>query len=180
MEQCFRATDSMCLPIVHWWEGHGAPVHDLSRWRRQWDVLVVRPAQRPSLIGHRPAPVVVVTSSARNVSCSHLSGQNAGRRTRVGVGVASVVHRVGVMVQIGTATPDGGKGGERESCTEWTHQIRVFPRQPVLWRHGAFGRGSSVSVDRVPMVRSQLLVQSHHVPLLAAVPCLADLLHLPL
>lgn len=102
------------LPVVHWWKGHGATVHSLSGWRRQRDlVVVVRTAQCPTLIGHHgPASVIVFTSST--MPGSHLGSQDAGRGARVGVGVAGVVHGVGVVVLIRTVTPDRDSGEEEE------------------------------------------------------------------
>lgn len=74
-------------------------------------MVVVRAAQCPALIGHHsPAPVIEFSSSTGGVSCSHLGGQDAGRRARVGVGVAGVVHGVGVVVLIGTVTPERQQG----------------------------------------------------------------------
>lgn len=61
------------LPVVHWWERHRATIHNLSGWRRQWDVVVVRATQCATLIGHHgPASVVVFPYSAWCVSGSHL------------------------------------------------------------------------------------------------------------
>lgn len=106
---------SLCVsPVVYGWEGHGASVHGLAGWWWQWDlVVVVDAAQRPALIGHHgPASGLVLPSSSSSsgpVAGSHLSSQGAGRRAGVGVGVARVVHGVGVVVRVGTVTP----GGER-------------------------------------------------------------------
>lgn len=95
------------IPIVHWWKRHGSTVHCLSGWRRQQHLLVVSTAQCPTLIGHHsPGPVVMLTPSTSTVSCSHLGSQDAGWRPRVSVGMAGMVHGVGVMVLIGTMTPD--------------------------------------------------------------------------
>lgn len=69
-------------------------------------VVVVGAAKRAALVSRDPAPAVVVASSARAVARRHLGSQDAGRRARVGVGVASVVHGVGVVVQVGSVTPD--------------------------------------------------------------------------
>lgn len=78
-------------------------------------MVVVRTAQCPTLIGHHgPASTIMFTSSTRAVPCSHLGSQDAGRWAGVGVGVASVVHGVGVVVRIGTVTPDRDSGKEEE------------------------------------------------------------------
>lgn len=47
--------------------------------------------------------------------CSHLCCKDAGRWARIGVGVASMVHGVGVVVLIWTVTPnrDSRKAEER-------------------------------------------------------------------
>lgn len=82
----------------------------------------MRTAQCPALIGHHPAPVVVFTSSTSRVTCSHLGSQDAWRWAGVGVGVASVVHSVGVVVLIRTMTPDGRRW-EVSRKNEVTHQI---------------------------------------------------------
>lgn len=96
----------VCLPVVHWWKGHGATVHGLGRWRRQRD-LVVGTTHCTALVGyHRPASAIVFTSCTRPMPCSHLCSKDAGRGARVGVGVASMVHWVGVVVLIWTVTPE--------------------------------------------------------------------------
>lgn len=118
------------LPIVHWWEGQRATVHSLSGWRRQWDLVVVRAAQRPALIDHGPAPVIMVTSSTGRVPCSHLGGQDTGWWARVCVGVASMVHGVGVMVQIWTMTPDGGSRKEEEEGVEG--EVRKYENVGII------------------------------------------------
>lgn len=70
-------------------------------------MVVVRAAQRATLIGHHgPASVVVFTSSAWCMSGSHLGNKGAGWRAGVGVGVTSMVHTVGVVVLIQPVSPD--------------------------------------------------------------------------
>ncbi|TNN88857.1 hypothetical protein EYF80_000735 [Liparis tanakae] len=102
-------------PGVHWWKGHGAAVHSLRGRRRQLDLVVVRAPQCPALIGHHgPASHVMFTSSAGGVArCGHLGSQRAGRRARVGVGVAGLVHHV-VVVLVRTETPDEDGREEEE------------------------------------------------------------------
>lgn len=100
---CFK----LYLPVVHWWQRHRATIHGLSWWRRQRGLVVVWAAQRPTLVGHHgPASTVVFASSPGGVSCSHLGGQDAGRGAGVGVGVAGMVHAVGVVMLIHTVTPE--------------------------------------------------------------------------
>lgn len=95
-----------CLPVVHRWEGHRAAIQGLSGWRWQWDLLVVSPPQRSTLIGHHSsASAIVLTSTSGAMPCSHLSGEDTGWRARVGVGVARMVHRVRVVMLIRTVTP---------------------------------------------------------------------------
>lgn len=95
------------VPIVHWWKRHGSTVHGLSGWRRQWHLMVVSTTQCPTLIPHHiPASVVVFPCHTCGVSCSHLGSQDTGWWAGVGIGMASVVHGVGVMVLIGTVTPE--------------------------------------------------------------------------
>lgn len=78
-------------------------------------MVVVRTAQCPTLIGHHsPASTIMFTSSTRAVPCGHLGSQDAGRRARVGVGVASMIHGVGVVVWIRTVTPDRDSGKKTE------------------------------------------------------------------
>lgn len=104
--ECETPHGPACLPVVHRWEGHGATIQGLSRWRWQWDVLVVGTTQRSALVGHhRSAPAVVLASTSGAVASSHLSSEDAGWRARVGVGVARVVHRVRVVMRIRTVTP---------------------------------------------------------------------------
>lgn len=67
----------------------------------------------------------------------------------------------------------------RSEALEMAKQVKPGGA-PVLRRHGALRGSPSVPVYSVSVVWPQLFVQSHHVPLLAAVPCLADFLHLPL
>jgi len=114
----------ICLPVVHWWKGHGATVHRLRGWRRQLDLVVVRAPQCPTLIGHHgPASHVMFTSSAWGVArCSHLGSQRAGRWARVGVGVAGLVHHV-VVVLIRTVTPDKDS---REEDEKMEGEIRMW------------------------------------------------------
>lgn len=104
----------VCVPVVYRWEGHGTTVHSLRGWRRKRDLLLVvvmSAAQCPALISyHRPPPVIMFCTRA--VTCCQLGGQDAGRRARVGVGVAGVVHGVGIMHLVGTVTP--GKDGKIE------------------------------------------------------------------
>lgn len=67
---------------------------------------MVGATQRPPLVAnHGPASAFVLPSSTRGVSCSHLGGQDAGRRARVGVGVAGMVHAVWVVMLIHIVTP---------------------------------------------------------------------------
>lgn len=102
----------VCLPVVQWRQGHRTTIHNLNRGRREWD-LVVRTAQCPTLIGHGPTPVVMVTRTS-DMACCHLGSQYAGRWAGIGVGVASMVHSIGVMVRIRTMTPDRNSGKEEE------------------------------------------------------------------
>lgn len=80
--------------------------------------MVVTTTKRPTLIGHGPAPIILVTSSTRSVPCSHLGSQDTGWWAGVGVGVARVIHGVGVMVHIRTMAPDGGSREEEEDGLE--------------------------------------------------------------
>lgn len=74
--------------------------------------MVVVAAQCPALIGHHtPASTFVFASST--MPCGHLGSQDAGRWARVGVGVAGVVHGVGVVVRIRTMTPDRDTAGRK-------------------------------------------------------------------
>lgn len=110
---------SVFLPVVHWWKGHGATVHRLTGWRRQWDLVVVRAAQSPTLICHHsPASTIMLASSTRAVSGSHLSSQDAGWWAGVGVGMASMVHGIGVVVLISTVTPDSDSRKKEEMKME--------------------------------------------------------------
>lgn len=51
---------------------------------------------------------------------------------------------------------------------------------PVLWGHGALRGASSVHSVGMSMVRSQFLIECHHVPFLPAVSSFSHLFHLPL
>lgn len=78
-------------------------------------MVVVDTAQCPALIGHHsPASIIMFTASTSGMPCSHLGSQDAGRWARVGVGVSSVVHGVGVVVLIRAVTPDGDSGKRKE------------------------------------------------------------------
>lgn len=82
-------------------------------------MVVVRTAQCTTLIGHHsPASTIMFTCSTRAVPCSHLGSQDARRWAGVGVGVSSMVHGVGVVVQIGTVTPDRDSRKEEEKKME--------------------------------------------------------------
>lgn len=103
----------VCLPVIHWWKRHGATVHSLRRWRRQRDLVVVNAAQCPTLIGHHSSSsTLVFTCAPGPVPCGHLGSQDTGRRARVGVGVASMVHGVGVVELISTVSPGRDNGEE--------------------------------------------------------------------
>lgn len=108
-KKTFNRLHLKLVPVVHRWEGHGATVHSLGGWRRQRDLVVVGTPQCPALVAqHGPSPHIVFTSATRGVaSRGHLGGQDARRGAGVGVGVAGVVHHVGVVVLIGTVSPDG-------------------------------------------------------------------------
>lgn len=104
--ECEIPYGSACLPVVHRWEGHRAAIQGLTGWRWQWDVLVVSATQRSALIGHHSsASAIMLTSTSGTVACSHLSSEDTGWRARIGVGVARMVHRVRVVMQIRTVTP---------------------------------------------------------------------------
>lgn len=81
--------------------------------------MVVRTAQCPTLIGHHsPASTIMFTSSTGAMPCSHLCSKDAGRWAGVGVGMAGMVHRVGVVVLIRTVTPNRDSGKEEEKKKE--------------------------------------------------------------
>lgn len=139
-----------CLPVVHRWEGHGAAIQGLSRWRRQWDLWVVTTTQRSTLIGHHSsASAVMLTPTSGAVACSHLSGEDAGWGARIGVGVARVVHRVRVVMLIRTVTPKrhteshiinttGGRGPVLDSCSVVKGEVMSSPLAPPISRYGAY------------------------------------------
>lgn len=144
------------LPVVHRWKGHGAAVHSLSRWRRQRAlvvvvVVVVGAAQCPTLIGHHwPASVVMFTSATSSMSCSvHLGSQNAGWRARVGVGVASVVHTVRVVLLILPVTP-----GHRmiQNIMIQSHISRLMCKQ-VMWVLSYLFSGDIEPSEEAPLSR---------------------------
>lgn len=68
---------------------------------------MVSTTQRSTLIGHHgSASAIVFASSSGAMTCSHLSGEDAGGWAGIGVGVARVVHRVRVVMLIRTVTPE--------------------------------------------------------------------------
>lgn len=74
---------------------------------------MVSTTQRSTLIGHHSsASAIMLTSSSGAVTCSHLSSEDAGRRAGIGVGVARMVHRVRVVMLIGTVTPKTDTRGD--------------------------------------------------------------------
>lgn len=67
---------------------------------------MVTATQRSALIGHHiSASAIVLAPASGAVPCSHMGGQDAGRWAGIGVGVARVVHGVGVVMLIRTVTP---------------------------------------------------------------------------
>lgn len=93
-------------------------------------VVVVGTTQCPPLISrhHGPASHVMFPSSSRGVARRHLSSQDAGRGAGVGVGVARVVHHVGVVELICTETPDGERREGKEKTFKYmqiTRSIRT-------------------------------------------------------
>ena len=90
-------------------------------------MVVVRTAECPTLIGHHgPASNIMFTSSTRAVPCSHLGSQDAWRWAGVGVGVASMVHDVGVVVLIKTVTPDRDSRKVEEKKTKLKYRTCEF------------------------------------------------------
>lgn len=75
--------------------------------------MVVRTSQCPALIGHHGSASALQfsTSTSSSVSRRHLCGQRTGRRPGVSVCVTGMVHGVGVVMLIGSVTPDRRRFG---------------------------------------------------------------------
>ena len=121
---CLRERERECVPVVHRGERHGA-VHVLSGRRRGRGL--VWPTQGPAPVGHGCSPEVVFTPQG-GVSQSHLGSQDAGRRARVGVGVACMVHGTGVveihMFQAMTPEKERKRHTEKEREGETDRNIK--------------------------------------------------------